>query len=202
MRCSYEVDVAERVERVWDSVADVDRVLAALPGATLSRDGDTVSGSLKCKLGANQITYRLSVRAEVGEAKFHTAVIAVTGKEARGGGTIAATLTFALRDEGAVTRVDVNGEIEVTGRAEAADDAAWARFLGGLVTAALPSPHAEPVPPPRPALSVAEPPADAGRDNPAVWARRGRIIIGAIGLVGIMFARRAFRRKGGRNAGE
>jgi carbon monoxide dehydrogenase subunit G len=207
MRSSFDAQVAGPIASVWASVSDVDALLAALPGATLSRDGDAVSGSLKCKLGSTQITYRLSARAEVGEAKFHTAVIAVTGKEARGDGTVAATLTVALRDEGPTTRVEVSGEIEATGRAESADEGAWARVLETLVTAVMPPPEtpaaAEPTPPPpRPPLTVA-PPIDAASPGYAsAGDARVRMILGAVGIVLVVLARRALHTRGGRHVGQ
>jgi carbon monoxide dehydrogenase subunit G len=200
MRSSYDAQVAGPISEVWASVSDIDSLLAMLPGATLSRDGDAVSGSLKCKLGATQITYRLSARAEVGEEKFHTAVVAVTGKEARGDGTVAATLTVALRDEGATTRVEVSGDIEATGRAESADETAWARVIETLVAAVMPPPLVEPAAPPppptRPPLTVAPPVTPAGP------ASRGRMILGAVGIVLIVAVRRALHRRGGRHVGQ
>jgi carbon monoxide dehydrogenase subunit G len=174
-------------------LTDVDSVLAALPGAALARDGDAVNGSLKCKLGASQITYRLSARAETGEAEFHNAVIAVTGKEARGGGTLAATLTVAVNTEAGGSRVEVNADIEATGRAESADEKAWNRVIGLLVNAVLPQPATEsPPPPPRPPLAVAPQPAapPASRSpSPAP------VIAGVVAVLMLFLLRRLRRRR-------
>ncbi|HEX3823172.1 MAG TPA: SRPBCC domain-containing protein [Mycobacteriales bacterium] len=203
MRSSHDAQVAGPIDQVWASISDVDALLVAIPGASLSRDGDAVSGSLKCKLGSTQITYRLSARAEVGEPKFHTAVIAVTGKEARGDGTVAATLTVALRDEGATTKVEVSAEIEATGRAESADDAAWDRVISTLITAVMPPPGAEVVAeaesPARPPLTVA-PPIDDSYRPPS--AARIRMIAGAVGIVLVVLVRRAIHTRGGQHAGQ
>jgi carbon monoxide dehydrogenase subunit G len=203
MRSSYDAPVAGPIGQVWASISDVDALLLSIPGAILSREGDAASGSLKCKLGSTQITYRLSARAEVGEPKFHTAVIAVTGKEARGDGTVAATLTVALRDEGATTRVEVSAEIEATGRAESADEATWDRFIATLVTAVMPPPVeevvAKPDSPPRPPLTVA-PPIDDSYSPPS--AARVRMIAGAVGIVLVVLVRRALHTRGGQHAGQ
>jgi uncharacterized protein len=196
MRSSYDAQVAEPVGTVWASLTDVDSVLAALPGSVLSRDGDTVSGSVKCKLGSSQVTYRVRVRAEVGEAMFHTAVIAVTGKEARGSGTIAATLTVALRDERDATRVEVSAEIEASGRAEAADEQAWARVLETLVTAVVaPPPLAPAQTPSRPPLTVAPPPADVAPSYATASDPRSWMILGLVGIVLVVLARRLLTRR-------
>jgi carbon monoxide dehydrogenase subunit G len=170
MRTTYDAAVGDAADQVWTSLTDVDSVLAALPGAALARDGDAVSGSLKCKLGSSQVTYRVTARAETGAAEFHNAVIAVTGKEARGSGTLAATVNVAVRSEAAGSRVEVEADIEATGRGEAADDKAWRRVIELLVNAVLPQPATAPAPPPpspRPPLAVApQPVAPTTRRTP------------------------------------
>jgi uncharacterized protein len=196
MRSSYNAQIAEPVDRVWASLTDVDSVLAALPGAVLSRDGDAASGSVKCKLGLHQITYRVSVRAEVGEAKFHTAVIVVTGKEARGTGTIAATLTVALRDEGAATRVEVSGDIEAIGRGEAADEQAWAQVLEALLTAVIaPPPIASPPPPSRPPLTVAPLPDGRAPSYATASDVRSRVVAGLAAVALLLLLRKLLSRR-------
>jgi carbon monoxide dehydrogenase subunit G len=193
MRTSYDATVAQAPDAVWASLTDVDSVLAALPGAAMARDGDAVNGSLKCKLGASQITYRLSARAETGQAEFHNAVVAVSGKEARGGGTLAATLTVAVNTEAGGSRVEVNADIEATGRAENADEQAWNRALGLLVNAVLPQPVAEsPAPPPRPPLAVApQPVAAQGSRSPSP----APVVAGVLAVVVLFLLRRLRRRR-------
>jgi carbon monoxide dehydrogenase subunit G len=160
MRVSYDGDVDQPVDVVWSSLTDVDSVLAALPGAALGREGDAVSGSLKCRFPSHQVTYRITARAEAGESEFHSAVLAVSGTEARGSGTIAASLTVAVRSDDGGSRIEVSGDVEATGRGERADEAAWRRVIESHVNALLPPPAPEPAaPPPRPPLTVAPPPA-------------------------------------------
>lgn len=225
MRSSYRTTVTDPVDVIWASLADVDRVLAALPGATLARAGDAVSGTVKCSVAAVQVTYRLSALAEVRDDEPHTAVVAVTGKEARGAGTLAATLTVALRENGAGTSVEVSGDIRATGRAEGADDATWSRVLGRLVDAAVavpattskPATSAAPAPsetapappgPPasaeaRPALSVA-PPAGPSPDDLGWFGLDRRVTVGlaAAGALLLLHRRRRRRRRRGGRHGE
>jgi carbon monoxide dehydrogenase subunit G len=202
MKSFHVVDVAAPIDTVWESLLDVDRVLAALPDAVLARDGEAVTGSVKCKLGGAQVTYRLSVRADIGETGRHTVVMAVTGKEARGDGTLAASLTLALDSESsdAVTRCQLTGNVEATGRGEAADTEAWSKLLGSLVDAVLPEPPAAPAAAPapvaaaertspRPSLAVAPPLAE----RPSAGNPDRRMIAGVVGIVLAMLVR--WRRK-------
>jgi carbon monoxide dehydrogenase subunit G len=195
MRSSYDTVVAGSLDTVWASLLDVDSVLAALPGAAFARDEAVVSGSLKCKLGAAQITYRLTARAEVAEPEFHTAVVVVTGKEARGGGALAATLTVALRAEGAQTRIEVTGDVEATGRGASADEAAWSRVLETLVNALIPPPAAPPPPArPRPPLTVAPPLLEPARPPSPRADTQRRLLFGLAAVAGFLLLRRLRRR--------
>jgi carbon monoxide dehydrogenase subunit G len=139
MRTSADVTVDRPAEAVWALVTDVDGVIATLPGATLSRDGDAVSGSLKCKLGTSQVTYRITVRAAVGQPEFHSAVLTVTGKESRGSGTIEATVTVALRAEPPATRIEAAGDVQATGRGATAGEAEWAAVIRSLLASIAPA---------------------------------------------------------------
>jgi carbon monoxide dehydrogenase subunit G len=88
-----------------------------MPGATLlTVDGDEFTGTVKVKVGPIQVTYK-------GQAKFvekddgaHRAVIEASGKEARGAGTAAATVTTQLLSDGDATKVTVSTDLNVTGR--------------------------------------------------------------------------------------
>jgi carbon monoxide dehydrogenase subunit G len=211
MRCSYGASVAEPVDRIWASLAEVDTSLAALSGVTLARDGDAVAGTLKCTLGSAQITYRLTAGVESRDAEARTAVVVVAGKEARGSGTLTATLAVEVRAEDSGARVALSAEIEATGRGEAADDAAWCRVLSRLLDAhlatlsvaaapadaapVLPASPAAPAAPPRPALALAEPDSS----DP-----RSRLIIGAVVALLLLLLRRRRRRRaeGESNGGE
>lgn len=176
MRVSYDVEVTQPLDAAWQSLTDIDGVLAAMPGAALARDGETVTGSVKCKLGSSQVTYRVTATAEVSEPGFRTAVVTVKGEEARGSGTLAAVLTLAVRAAGhdTDTLIEITGDIDATGRGEDADEQAWQRVIKLLVNAVVPpvaavSPQ-EPSPPPRTPLAVA--PAPSVVTGPVVppWA--------------------------------
>jgi uncharacterized protein len=174
----------------------------------LARDGEAVAGTLKCSVGSSQITYRLSARADAHDAEARTAVISVAGKEARGSGTLTATITVEVRPEDSGSRLDVSADIEASGRGEAADEAAWSRVLSRLVdahlaTVARAEPVAEaapPVPapaeavPPRPALSVAAASGDfgsAGSDG----TDDHRALLGGVVFAGLLLLMRRRRKR-------
>src|SRR4051812_3548738 len=88
-----------------------------MPGAALdSVDGDDFTGRVKVKLGPINLTYQ-GKASFVGKAEAaHRAVTDARGKDQRGNGTAAATVTATLAAEGSITRVDVLTDLNITGR--------------------------------------------------------------------------------------
>jgi carbon monoxide dehydrogenase subunit G len=201
MKCSYRASVAEPPEQVWATFSDLDGLLAALPGATLARDGTRVGGSLKCSLGSAQITYRIDARAGAVDAKGHEAALEISGKEARGTGTITGSLLIAVYPEGSGAQVGISGEIEATGRGAAADGEAWSRVLSRLVDAALPGSTATPLsvspprPAPRPALAVAPAVGDFDGGEASRSGPPAEMIAGLVALLLLIMRRRRRRRR-------
>jgi carbon monoxide dehydrogenase subunit G len=195
MKCSYAVTVAAPIDVVWEGLTDVDAVLEALPDVLLAQADDAVVGSIKFKFDGTQITYRVSVRADVVEARAHSVVIVVTGKQARGGGVLVASLSLTAAPDDGATRVEVAGEIEASGRGETADAAAWSHQLATLVDATLPfdqvTPPAAPEPP---RVAAVRPSYDA--PPTATTSLDRRMIFAIAGIVLLMLVR--WRRKRGR----
>lgn len=117
MRLDHSFTVPAPVEQAWDVLLDVPRISPCMPGATLTEfDGEKFAGTVKVKLGPVALTYRGSGRfAEIDEAARRV-VIEASGKESRGAGTAAATVTAVLVPDGASTRVDVGTDLTITGR--------------------------------------------------------------------------------------
>jgi uncharacterized protein len=117
MKLEHEFTVPAPVEEAWQVLLDVEKVAPCMPGATVtSVDGDDFTGTVKVKVGPIQVTYK-------GQAKFvekddaaHRVVIEASGKEARGSGTAAATVTANLRADGGQTRAHVVTDLNITGR--------------------------------------------------------------------------------------
>jgi uncharacterized protein len=117
MRFEHEFTVPVPVEQAWAVLLDVERVAPCLPGATLDIfEGDEFTGRMKVKVGPITVTYRGSAKFEDVDKDAHTLKIQATGKEARGSGTAAATVTARMTPGEGSTTVTVETSFNVTGR--------------------------------------------------------------------------------------
>jgi carbon monoxide dehydrogenase subunit G len=118
MKLTNEFEVAVPVERTWGTLLDVPRVARALPGATIEPDaGDGAwRGTMKLKLGPVTAEYAGTARLQDVDEDDRVASFHVQGREARGQGTAAATITSRLAPAGEGTRVVVETDLQVTGR--------------------------------------------------------------------------------------
>jgi carbon monoxide dehydrogenase subunit G len=88
-----------------------------MPGATIdSVDGDEIKGRIKVKVGPVALTYAGTARFTDMDEQARKVVLEASGKETRGSGTAAATITSTLSDEAGQTRVVVHTTMTVTGR--------------------------------------------------------------------------------------
>src|SRR5215831_786450 len=88
-----------------------------MPGAALdSVDGDNFTGTVKVKLGPINLTYKGHASFVEKDEAAHRAVIDARGRDARGNGTAAARVTATLADAGESTDVQVNTELDITGK--------------------------------------------------------------------------------------
>ncbi len=146
----------------WKVLMDVERIAPCMPGATLtSRDGDSFTGTVKVKVGPINLTYGGQATFVSLDEAGGVAVIEGSGKETRGTGTAKALITCTLVDQGASTDVQVETDLNVTGkpaqfgRGVLADVSAklvdrFAACLSEEITAGTPEPassEAEPTPP-------------------------------------------------------
>jgi carbon monoxide dehydrogenase subunit G len=96
---------------------DIERIAPCMPGAALdSVDGDDFTGRVKVKLGPINLTYQGKASFIEKDEAAHKAVIDARGKDQRGNGTAAATITANLAAEGSITRVHVVTDLNITGR--------------------------------------------------------------------------------------
>jgi carbon monoxide dehydrogenase subunit G len=118
MNLEHDFTVPAAVDDAWKVLLDVERVAPCMPGATLtSVDGDAFTGTVKVKVGPIQVTYKGEARFAERDETAHRAVIEASGKEARGSGTAAATVTAVLTAAGPTsTTVHVETDLNVTGR--------------------------------------------------------------------------------------
>jgi carbon monoxide dehydrogenase subunit G len=105
------------IDDAWKVLLDVERIAPCMPGAALdSVTGDDFTGRVKVKLGPIALTYAGKGSFVEKDEAAHRAVIDAKGKDQRGNGTAAATITAKLAEEGSVTRVDVLTDLNITGR--------------------------------------------------------------------------------------
>jgi uncharacterized protein len=117
MKLENRFTVPVPVEQAWQVLLDVERVAPCMPGATLtSIDGDDFEGTVKVKVGPINLTYGGKARFVSKDDASHVAVIDGSGKETRGTGTAKALITCRLIDKGDTTEVEVDTDLNVTGK--------------------------------------------------------------------------------------
>ncbi|WP_197320217.1 SRPBCC family protein [Saccharomonospora sp. NB11] len=117
MRLDHEFTVPAPIDEVWKAVLDAERVAPCMPGATLTAvEGDTFKGTVKVKLGPVSLLYKGKGEFLEKNAEERKIVIKASGKDARGAGTAAATVTVTLTAEGGTTKGAVATDLNVTGK--------------------------------------------------------------------------------------
>ena len=198
MKLEHDFTVPTSVDEAWKVLLDVERVAPCMPGATLlTVDGDEFTGTVKVKVGPIQVTYKGQAKFAERDDASHRAVIEASGKEARGSGTAAATVTAQLTASGDdKTTVSVETDLNVTGRPAQFGRGVMEEVAGKLIgqfascladelsapssatapSAPAPEKEAAPKPaptksaPPKPAAKAAAPPTAAPVETPPASA--------------------------------
>ena len=117
MKLEHDFTVPATLDEAWAVLLDVEKVAPCMPGATLtSVDGDNFTGTVKVKVGPIQVTYKGQASFVEKDDAAHRVVIEASGKEARGSGTAAATVTAVLTADGSRTKASVVTDLNITGR--------------------------------------------------------------------------------------
>ncbi|MDQ3733276.1 MAG: SRPBCC family protein [Actinomycetota bacterium] len=118
MQLEHSFTVPVPVDQAWRVLLDIEQIAPCMPGAVLDTvDGDDFTGRVKVKLGPISLTYKGKASFVKKDEATHTAVIDAAGKDQRGNGTAAATVTATLQDQdGSSTRVDVLTDLNITGK--------------------------------------------------------------------------------------
>ena len=128
MKIEHSFEVEAAIDTVWQALTDVERVSPCLPGAEINerQDDGSYKGTFTVKLGPTTASYRGTLRMEDLDEESHTATMRGDGTDKRGQGGVKATVVSRMREEGGVTKVDVDTDLNITGR--------LARFgRGGMV---------------------------------------------------------------------
>ena len=201
MKIANEFTVSAPIEKAWDVLTDLEQVIPLMPGAQMTgRDGDDVSGKVKVKVGPVTSEFAGKVRFVEQNRDEHRAVIDAKGKEARGTGNAAATVTAQLHEAGDHTRVTVDTDLKIVGKLaqfgsgmlQQVSEKLLGQFVESLEAklAATRTPRRNRRPAPRAAR-----PATARRaDRPARPGRRRIVeeirpaVFGAFALAAVVFA--------------
>ncbi|MBA3419641.1 MAG: SRPBCC family protein [Geodermatophilaceae bacterium] len=117
MQLEHSFTVPVGVEQAWEVLLDIERVAPCMPGAVLdSVEGDNFTGRVKIKLGPVNLTYKGSASFVEKDADARRVVLDAKGKDARGNGTAAATVTATLVGVGDSTEVKVLTDLNITGK--------------------------------------------------------------------------------------
>lgn len=110
-------NVPTEIDEAWALLLDVERVAPCMPGATLDAvNGDEFTGRIRVKVGAIQMTYKMTGRFVERDEDKRRVVIEGAGKENRGAGTVNATITLTMTPNGATTDAHVATDLAITGR--------------------------------------------------------------------------------------
>jgi carbon monoxide dehydrogenase subunit G len=117
VQLEHRFTVPASPETVWAALIDPERVAPCMPGATLSSvEGNSFAGSVKVKLGPISLLYKGSGEFIETDEAARQVVIKASGKDSRGNGTAAATVTVKLTGEGASTSATVSTDLAITGK--------------------------------------------------------------------------------------
>ena len=205
MKLENRFTVPVPVDEAWKVLLDVERIAPCMPGATLtSFSGDHFEGTVKVKVGPINLTYGGKAAFVSKDEATHVAVIDGSGKETRGTGTAKALITCRLIGKGDTTEIEVDTDLNVTGkpaqfgRGVLADVSAklvdqFAACLSEEIKAGTPvaaAPSADgsataAAAPPRPA--TVRPPAEAidllGTAGAPVLKRLAPVLVGLVALL-------------------
>ncbi|HEY4827304.1 MAG TPA: SRPBCC family protein [Solirubrobacteraceae bacterium] len=114
---SFEVDAP--LERVWQTLIDVEHVAPCLPGAAVTgrNEDGSYNGTFTVKIGPTTASYTGRLEMENVDEASHTATMQAQGTDKRGQGGAKATIFSRLAPaNGNGTRVDVVTDYHITGR--------------------------------------------------------------------------------------
>jgi uncharacterized protein len=117
MQLEHQVSVPAPIDEVWGALLDPERVAPCMPGATLTGvDGDSFTGTMKVKLGPVVLLYKGTGTFTERDEQARRAVLKAAAKDSRGNGTVNATVTITLTQEGEQTSGTVVTDLSITGR--------------------------------------------------------------------------------------
>jgi carbon monoxide dehydrogenase subunit G len=117
MQLEHQLSVPAPIDEVWSAVLDPEKVAPCMPGATLTGvDGDTFTGTVKVKIGPVALTYKGTGEFVEKDEAARKVVLLAKAKDTRGNGTVDATITITLTENGENTDGVVATDLAITGK--------------------------------------------------------------------------------------
>jgi carbon monoxide dehydrogenase subunit G len=112
---SFRVDTP--LDATWRTLLDVERIAPCMPGAQLQEiEGDEFRGIVKVKVGPITAQYKGAARLTNVDEGTHHLTIEASGRDTRGNGNASATVLVAMRDDNGGTHVEIETDLNVTGK--------------------------------------------------------------------------------------
>jgi carbon monoxide dehydrogenase subunit G len=109
--------VATPLEQTWATLLDIERIAPCMPGAQLQEiEGDEYRGIVKIKVGPIQAQYKGAAKLASVDEATRTITIDASGRDTRGQGNASAMITVTWAGDDAGTTVDIDTELNVTGK--------------------------------------------------------------------------------------
>src|SRR5215207_8526102 len=117
MRLTHRFTLPASVEQAWTAFYFANRIAPCFPGATLTRvAGDEFDGLLKIKLGPTPLQYEGTATFLERSPEDQRIVVQAHGKDRRGHGTVAVTVTMTFTGVESQTHVEVTSTADFTGQ--------------------------------------------------------------------------------------
>jgi carbon monoxide dehydrogenase subunit G len=117
MEMQNSFTVPADIATAWEVLMDVPRIAPCMPGAELTEvvDENHFKGNAKLRVGPVQLRFAGEAELTDVDPEARTARVSAKGNDTKGRGAAQADVTFALVEEGASTRVDINTDLNLTG---------------------------------------------------------------------------------------
>jgi uncharacterized protein len=128
MELHNEFEVGASQQAVWEYLLDVERMAPCMPGAELTEvvDDHTWKGKVTVKVGPVSMAFVGTVVMQDRDDAAKRVLLKADGRDQRGKGAAAATVTAQLEGAGSGTKVSMDTQLTITGAA-----AQYAR--GGMI---------------------------------------------------------------------
>lgn len=117
MQLTDQFTVPVAVDQLWEVLNDVERIAPCVPGFTLAEaNHPEYRGRMRVKVGAITVSYDATIRFVERDEAARRVVLAVSGREVRGAGSVDATVTSTLQGDDHRTTAEMVTDVNVTGR--------------------------------------------------------------------------------------